>query len=236
MASREVEAIIAYVKASGVPYKVTDINTPGVHAAHSFHYAQGTGGTGTAVDFAGLTPNDQPAMRKIFDVLSGVAPQLAELIHQGPGVTRAVLRGKWGDGASLFGPVTWAAHINHVHVAVPKGTFLVPAASPVAPQAAAAAPVVPIPVHDFEEAAVKTTMMHIALDKDGCGWSDWQPGLGRDPIIVGVVQLGPSPADDGYWMDQAKINLSAQPRGGVLRVVVRGGKPGDTVTAWVTVS
>lgn len=96
----------------------------------------------------------------------------------------------------------------------------------------------PIPVHDFEELAVKQTMVHIGpLDKDGNGWADWQPGLGRDPNIVAVVQLGPSPPDDnGYWPGQAKVNLSAQPRGGAARIVVRNGTPGDTVTAFVTVS
>lgn len=125
MASREVESIIAFVKASGVPYKVTDINTPGVHAVHSFHYAQGTGDVGLAVDFAGPTPNDQQAMQKIFEVLSGQAPMLAELIHQGPGITKAVKNGKWSNGMSLYGPTTWAAHLNHVHVAVHLGTFLV---------------------------------------------------------------------------------------------------------------
>lgn len=93
------------------------------------------------------------------------------------------------------------------------------------------------PVHNYEEAATKTTMIHIGkLDGNGQGWADWQPGLGRDPIIVGLVQLGPSPGDDGYWNHQAKVNLSAQPRGGAVRVVVRNGTPGDTVTAWVTVA
>lgn len=96
---------------------------------------------------------------------------------------------------------------------------------------------VPIPVHDYEEAATKTTMIHVGkLDDQGNGWSDWNPGLGRDPIIVGLVQLGPSPKDDGYWPNQSKVNLSAQPRGGAIRVVVRGGTPGDTVTAFVTVA
>lgn len=95
----------------------------------------------------------------------------------------------------------------------------------------------PAPVHDYEEAATKTTMLHCGpLDKDGNGWADWQPGFGRDPIIVGLVQLGPSPANDGYWTHQAKVNLSAQPRGGAVRVVVRNGTPGDTVTAFVTVA
>ena len=96
---------------------------------------------------------------------------------------------------------------------------------------------VPIPVHDFEEAATKTTMLHCGpLDKDGNGWADWQPGLGRDPVIVGLVQLGPSPPDDGYWETQENVTLAAQARGGAVRVTVRNGTPGDTVTAFVTVA
>lgn len=95
----------------------------------------------------------------------------------------------------------------------------------------------PAPVHDYEEAATKTTMMHIGpLDSSGKGWADWQPGLGRDPVPVAVTLLGPSPPDDGYWDTQSKVQLSAQPRGGALRVVVRGGTPGDTVTAFVTIA
>lgn len=96
---------------------------------------------------------------------------------------------------------------------------------------------VPIPVHDYEEVATKTTMLHIGpLDSNGRGWSDWQPGLGRDPVPIALTLLGPSPVDDGYWPDQAHVQLSAQPRGGALRVVVRNGKPGDTVTLYVTVA
>jgi hypothetical protein len=96
---------------------------------------------------------------------------------------------------------------------------------------------VPIPVHDYEEAATKTTMVHCGpLDSHGNGWADWQPGLGRDPIIVGVTLLGPSPPDDGYWENQENVTLAAQPRGGAVRITVRNGTPGDTVTCFVTVS
>ena len=96
---------------------------------------------------------------------------------------------------------------------------------------------VPIPVHDFEEATIKQTMIHIGkLDDKGNGWSDWDPGLGRDPNIVGLVQLGPSPPDDGYWDHNKNVTLAAQPRGGKVRVTVRNGTPGDTVTAFITVA
>lgn len=95
----------------------------------------------------------------------------------------------------------------------------------------------PGPVHDYEEAATKTAMLHIGpLDSNGRGWADWQPGLGRDPIPVALTLLGPSPPDDGYWENQSSVQASAQPRGGALRVVIRNGKPGDTVTLYATVA
>ena len=34
------------------------------------------------------------------------------------------------DGASFYGPATWADHLDHVHVAVPRGTFLTPLSHP----------------------------------------------------------------------------------------------------------
>ena len=234
MASREVDALIAWIEATGLPHKVTDINTPGVHASRSFHYAQGTGGVGLAVDLAGTTPGNEAQMGAIFNAFKPVAGQLAELIYNGPGVDKVVKAGKWVNPIAAYGSVVWGAHKNHVHVATYKGTFLT---APAAAQTPVRTETVPVPVHDFEEASVKQTMMVISkLDANGCGWSDWNPGLGRDPNIVGLVLLGPSPPDDGYWEAQSKVQLSAQPRGGVVRVTVRGGQPGDTITCWVAVS
>jgi D-alanyl-D-alanine carboxypeptidase-like protein len=93
------------------------------------------------------------------------------------------------------------------------------------------------PVHDFEEVSVKQTLLQIGkLDDHGCGWADYDPGLGRDPMIVGVTLLGPSPPDDGYWTSQADVTVAAQPRGGKVRVVVRNGTPGDTIGVFVSVA
>jgi hypothetical protein len=36
----------------------------------------------------------------------------------------AVKDGRRVDGASFYGPVTWADHRDHVHVALPRGIFL----------------------------------------------------------------------------------------------------------------
>jgi N-acetylmuramoyl-L-alanine amidase-like protein len=95
----------------------------------------------------------------------------------------------------------------------------------------------PAPVHDYTEASVKTTMIAIGkLDDSGNGWLDYDPALGRDPIIVGCVLHGPSPPDDGYWDQQENVTLAAQPRGGKVRVTVRNGTPGDTVAAWISVA
>lgn len=124
MPSRECQAIIDFVAAQGIPYKVTDINTPKVHAEHSYHYWDGTGGKGLAVDFAGTTPNDEPQMAAIYAALFPLAAHFKELIHNGDMTGRAVRNGVVANGITLFGPVVWAAHRNHVHVAVAKGTFL----------------------------------------------------------------------------------------------------------------
>lgn len=237
--SDEANAIIAVVKAAGLPHRVTDINTRGIHATSSYHYAQGQGGVGTAVDFAGTTPGTSAAMvtqmSEIWRAFRPHAAQLAELFFQAPGIAMVVKNGAWRPGLQTLGPTVWDAHRNHVHVAVKPGTILRPARLAAVPDQPAV--MFPATVHDYEEGATKTTMVHIGkLDANGNGWADWQPGLGRDPIIVGLVQLGPSPADDGYWPNQANVNLSAQPRGGAVRVTVRGGTPGDTVTAFLTVA
>lgn len=133
MTSREVRAIVEYAEATGVPHRVTDISGPG-HAPNSYHYAKGSDGVGLAVDFGGAAPGVTPVtaqqMSDLCRQFRNVAPQLAELIHNGPGITWAVKDGRLVDGATVYGPVTWAAHRNHVHVAVPRGVFLTRPATP----------------------------------------------------------------------------------------------------------
>lgn len=237
--SREVRSIIGVVAAAGLQFRVTDVNTPKIHADTSWHYAPGTGGKGTAVDFGGVTPGTSAGsvaqMAAIWGAFRPHAPKLAELFFQSPETLMVVKNGVWRPGLATLGRTIWDAHRNHVHVAVKPGVFLIPEQVPKPVEAQAQT--VPIRVSDYEEAAVKTMMVHIGkLDDQGRGWSDWNPGFGRDPNIVAVTLLGPSPGEDGYWPHQEKVQLSAQPRGGAVRVVVRGGTPGDTVTCWVTVS
>lgn len=131
--SREVQSVIDFVESTGLPYRVSDISGPG-HATGSYHYAPGTGGVGLAVDLAGAVPGVTPTtvaqMGGIYRALLTVASHLAELIHNGPGTGTAIHNGRPVDGATFYGPVTWADHHDHVHVAVPRGTFLEPLSHP----------------------------------------------------------------------------------------------------------
>lgn len=97
--------MIQYMNDSGVPFKVTDVNTPGVHTKTSYHYAKGTNGDGLAVDLAGPVPSvKSPALRAIVDALTPVKSKFVEFLH----------------------PWNRADHADHIHIAVRKGTFLVP--------------------------------------------------------------------------------------------------------------
>ena len=246
--SREVRSILRYLDDSGVPHRVTATlgryvspqNPCAPHTAHSNHCADGTDGKGLAVDFGGMIPGTGAAavaqMAAIWNAFKPVAPQLAELFFNGPGITSVVKNGVWRNALQTLGAETWAAHKTHVHVAVPRGVFLTSASAEPA-RASGVVPAGPAPVHDYEENTVKTTMMVIGpLDSNGCGWSSWDPGFARDPVVVAATLHGPNPPADGYWTQQANVTLAAQPHGGTILVTVRNGRVGDSVTAWVTVA
>lgn len=132
--SREAQSIIDYIESTGLPYRVTDVNGPG-HAKGSYHYRAGTGGDGLAVDFAGtasgITAKTEAQMFDIWRAFWLVQTHLAELIHSGAGITKAVKNGQPVDGRSFYGPLVWPDHRDHVHVAVLKGTFLLPMSHPI---------------------------------------------------------------------------------------------------------
>lgn len=137
MSSQETDAIIAFVKAAVPDAVVTAVvgkyispqNPCDPHSPGSYHCQEGTNGAGLAVDFGG-TPAQQLAA---FSALRPVAGQLAELIHNPSG---AVKNGMWVNGLVVYGPTVWAAHANHTHVAVNKGTFLAQNRTATGPSAA----------------------------------------------------------------------------------------------------
>lgn len=233
--SRESQSIIDYVDSCGIPYRVTDVNTPGVHSANSWHYAKGTGGVGTAVDFGGATrgvnPESTPQMLAIYRALLDVASQLAELIHAGAGITRAVKGGRLVAGAAFYGPVTWANHRNHVHVAVPRGTFLTPRSRPTAGVAGSGPPTVT--VARYPEQGTMVLERHDvdipALDGQGRGWVELNVPSER---VVSIVATGPYPPVDNYW---TVPTVARQDRGGRTIVSLVEGPPNGHVTlsVWV---
>jgi hypothetical protein len=129
-------------------------------------------------------------------------------------------------------------HTSHMHVSIlaacreDRSAWWTPRQAEPAP----GAPSGPVGILWDWEDNVKTTMLTIPLDKDGNGWTDWDPALGRDPIPIAVIKQGPSPPNDGYWMDYAALDLSGQQRDGKLRVTARGGPPGGRAVCWATVA
>lgn len=131
--SKETDAIVGYFIASGCAGKITDINTPGVHAKRSCHYWKAThaepwgldhspGNVGCAVDFAFVPRQvDTPALRRIFDAFLPQASKLAELYHSSAPVF--VKNGEVKPIAQLDKSIR-DTHHDHVHVGVRKGTFL----------------------------------------------------------------------------------------------------------------
>lgn len=117
MNSLEVRHLISYISRQGVPFRVTDVSTPGVHTPTSYHYRQGTDGVGLAIDLAEPTPTQNtPGLLRIFAAFGAVESSLAELIYAG-----APYNIKDGRRVPRYAV---SAHWNHVHVAVPRGTFL----------------------------------------------------------------------------------------------------------------
>lgn len=129
--SKETDCLIQYVRAkvpgavvSGILGRYISKDNPcDPHTPKSAHCAEATGGKGLAVDWGG----DENMRLAVFHALEPVAPQMAELFHNGPGITKVVKNGVWRDGLATLGAATWAAHKNHCHSAVHKGVFLTPA-------------------------------------------------------------------------------------------------------------
>lgn len=125
--SLEVQALVEYIKRTGVPHRVTatlgryvDPGNPcDPHSPGSYHCKPGTSGQGLAIDLAGPSVGAvHSELLPIFAAFAGVESSLAELIYSG--APYSIKDGKRVPRYAV------AAHWNHVHVAVRKGTVLVP--------------------------------------------------------------------------------------------------------------
>lgn len=93
-----------------------------------------------------------------------------------------------------------------------------------------------LPAWENKEDDVKTKFVEIPLDHAGNGWTQWDPGLQREPVIVGLVAHGPYPPDDGYWDDADEdLTLRAQLRGANVVVSAVNGPPNGKARAFVSV-
>lgn len=122
--SLEVAALRALARHIGA--RVTDVSTPDVHSATSFHYATGTDGKGLAVDLAELSGPSAltPGLARIARECARLVPGAAELIYAAGPCLR-------NGRPFIYGARTLLAHRNHVHLAVAKGfRFEAPAPAP----------------------------------------------------------------------------------------------------------
>lgn len=112
--SLEVAHLRAYLKASGVPHRVTSTVRSKLPSKHA---QKGTDGQGLAIDAGGPKPGiNTPEMLAIFKAFEPVEHLLYELIYSG--APYAIKRGQRVARYAIDD------HWNHVHIAVEKGVFL----------------------------------------------------------------------------------------------------------------
>lgn len=112
--SQEDEAMMAYLRGSGVPHRITSAVRSTLPSRHA---QQGTGGPGLAIDAAGTVPGrNTPELLAIFAAFKPVEEQLYELIYSG-----ASYNIKGGKRVARY---ALADHWDHVHVSVNKGVFI----------------------------------------------------------------------------------------------------------------
>lgn len=113
MMTPELHGIIRYLAHAGVQFRITDVDTPGVHSSTSYHYQ------GLALDLSGQSkPYVASELLAVFAAFGPVENRLAELFYSG--APYAIK-----DGRRIVLPASLvASHWNHVHVAVPRGIVL----------------------------------------------------------------------------------------------------------------
>lgn len=202
--SRETDSLIAFVKArvpgavvtATVGHFLSPQDPCSPHSPTSIHCAQATGGRGRAVDWGG----DEASRTAVFNALAPQAGHLAELIHNGSGITAAVKNGKWANGLAVYGSTTWNQHQNHTHSAVPFGVFLAELAPAAPPAAVVLAPPPLVLAPPREVTGVKITAGNIpvaALDDGGHGYVSIPAPIDR---VLFVAAQGSAPArDKTYW-------------------------------------
>lgn len=125
--SLEVQQLVAYIASTGVPHRVTATtgkyvstsNPCSPHTPSSNHCQPGTGGTGLAIDIAEPHySSNTPGLLAIFKAFAPVEKKLSELIYSG--ASYSIKNGLRVPRYAV------SSHWDHIHVAVPRGTLLLP--------------------------------------------------------------------------------------------------------------
>ncbi|GAC1373679.1 MAG: hypothetical protein NVSMB4_00470 [Acidimicrobiales bacterium] len=121
MASDHYQHLIAFMASTGVACRVTSTVRVGGTSYHD---------RGLAVDFAqvdGLatfSPEGVAQMLAIFECFAAHSDLLAELIHNQAATSGRTVKNGQLVPDTFWGDATWAAHADHVHVAIEEAVFL----------------------------------------------------------------------------------------------------------------
>jgi hypothetical protein len=176
--SAEVIGLVAWLSARDVSFRVTDYATPGVHTPSSYHYRPGTGGTGLAIDVAGVVPGDRDAMLAIFEAFKPAQQFLAELIYSG--AAYSIKNGRVVERYAVD------AHWDHVHVAVERGVVLVKGPTNMPDDPALHNITGPVTFHPIFNSAGLCTGYYIFSTKTGevHAYGTGAPYLGRSEVTA----------------------------------------------------
>lgn len=220
----EDNSIIAAFAASGLEGQITDLNTPRVHDASSYHYRIGRfasspslrycadfgkGKEGCAVDVAQVPRAvDSPKHMAVFDYFAAkYGPELTELIH---GDAPFFIHLGRRYPIAILDPAIRQAHRDHVHIAVAPGTALqvtgTPTTTPTPPKPLEdpVAPYITVicPTGGYWE--VKTDNGGVDA-YDGAPFFGSLPGLKVQPAspIIGLTPFVVDSVVKGYWLYDA---------------------------------
>lgn len=197
--SEEILSIFDYLNDAGVPFIPTATNG-GRHVVGSYHFREGTGGTGLAADVDSTDgKDDSEGLARIFKAFEPVESQLAELIYSGPQVSYNIKNGR------RVAKYATSGHHNHVHIAVlRKGIF---PHFPGKPDA----PVVKEPPRFNPPIAISSPIVDVLESPDGGFWQ-----LGEDGAIyawAGAHHYGGA-FGQPYFLTRKASHLEARADGG----------------------
>lgn len=183
-----------FLKDRGVAFNEPSVGavnggTPCVtHVCKSYHYRQGTGADGLAVDITG------PSLAAIFDSFSSIGPQcFAELIWDNPHAQGRNIKGtegkpNTGKWTNIYDHAANAA--GHIHVSVEKSVLIHATLQPGGIMA--------------EKILAHSTKGYWIIHSDGGVFAEgdavFYGSMGGKPLNSPIVSAAVTPSELGYWL------------------------------------